>query len=462
VKSDEGAPDPDERYGLSWPGKRASGLLAGIPPESTLVPDDAESVDARTTENVFIAGDNLEVLKLLRETHADQVKLIYVDPPYNTGSEFIYADKFAGHAAWLSMMYPRLLLARDLLRADGVMFISIDGNQMAQLKILLAEVFGEENVLATIVWVSNLKGRQLSDGGPAGTHEYILCVVKERSKVGQFRGSVAELKALMPAIYKSPAYVVKEDAKGPYVTKNELYNTNSKFNDQTAPTMVFRIHFQPETGEVRVTDIDDETTFPGFLVALPHPNARPGLSWHAWRWSRTKILTEHGELEFEVTGETFRVRTKIRDVDGITLKDVVIGPSTMTAQADLEALGLRRAFETPKPVALLETLIAVCTSGDDLVLDFFAGSATTAHAVLARNHRDGGRRRFVMVQLDEACAPTSAAFADGFATIDAIGRERVRRAGAALRAEGFAGDVGFRALRFSISPDVSAAPESLA
>ncbi|RNL65366.1 site-specific DNA-methyltransferase [Nocardioides marmoriginsengisoli] len=439
--------DQPEVYGLTWPGKRAAAASAEEPTTATLQALAGESVDPRSTANLFIAGDNLEALKLLRTSHAGQVKLIYVDPPYNTGSEFIYADKFAGHAAWLSMMYPRLLLARDLLREDGVGFVSIDGNQVAQLQILLAEVFGEENVVATIVWVSNLKGRQLGDGGPAGTHEYILCFARDRKRIGAFRGSAAELKALMPAVYKGPAYEVKEDAKGPYVTKNELYNTNSKFNDRTAPSMVFRIHYNPSTAEVRITDLDDETTYPGFLVAMPHPNARPGLAWHAWRWSRAKILAEHDELEFEVTGETFRVRTKIRDVDGMTLKDLVIGPSTATAQTDLEELGLRRAFETPKPVALLELLIGACTSGDDLVLDFFAGSATTAHAVLARNHRDGGGRRFVMVQLDEECASTSAAAEEGFATIDAIGRERVRRAGAALRADGFAGDVGFKALR---------------
>ncbi len=437
----------EETYGLTWPGKRAAAELATSPVASTLVPDAAESVDAGTTENLFIEGDNLEALKLLASSHAGQVKLIYVDPPYNTGSEFVYADKFAGHAAWLSMMYPRLLLARDLLRADGVGFISIDGNQVAQLKILLEEIVGEENVLATLVWVSNLKGRQLSDGGPAGTHEYILCFAKDRANVGQFRGSAAEFRALMPAVYKGAGYAVKHDDRGPYVTKNELYNTNSKFNDQTAPTMVFKIHFHPEINEVRVTDLDDDQTFPGFLTALPHPNARPGLHWHAWRWSRAKILAEHNELEFEVVGDTFKVRTKIRDVDGMALKDLIIGPSTMTAQADLEELGLRRAFETPKPVALLETLIAVTTSEDDLVLDFFAGSATTAHAVMARNHRDGGRRRFVMVQLDETCKPGSAAAAEGFATIAALARERVRRAGALLREQGYAGDVGFQALR---------------
>jgi adenine-specific DNA-methyltransferase len=180
---------------------------------------------------------------------------------------------------------------------------------------------------------------------------------------------------------------------------------------------------------------------------MPHPNARDGLRWHAWRWSRAKVLADREELEFEVDGEAVRIRTKVRDVDGTALKDLVIGPSTATAQADLEALGMRRFFETPKPVALLEVLLAATTSGDDLVLDFFAGSGTTAHAVMARNHRDGGSRRFVLVQLDEPCRPGSAAVRAGYADVAAIGRERVRRAGEALRADGYAGDAGFRALR---------------
>lgn len=482
-----------ERYQLTWPGKREAVLAANAPTERTLRPDCAESVEFDTTQNLFIEGDNLEALKLLQEPLLGKVKMIYVDPPYNTGSDFVYDDDFAEtmqdyrkragevdaaggrlvstsdtqfaahrHSSWLSMMYPRLRIARSLLADDGVGFVSIDGNEVAQLKLLLAEVFGADNVIATIVWVSNLKGRQISDGGPAGTHEYILCFARNAEAVSQFRGSGSDFRKLMPEVYKGAGYELKHDAKGPYVTKNELYNTNSKFNERTAPTMIFRIHYNPETAEVKVSDLDDPTTFPGFITAMPHSNSRPGLNWHAWRWSRAKILAEHDDLEFDTTEGRLRIRTKIRDVDGMAMKDLIIGPSTVTGQADLDTLGLGRLFDTPKPVSLLETLVEVSTDEGDIVLDFFAGSSATAEAVLRRNARDGKARRFIMVQLDELCAPGSVAADEGYATIAAIGRERVRRAGKAIQQSGFSGDIGFRALRLD-SPtrtDVWATPGS--
>ena len=448
--SGELAQGSGERYGLEWPGKRAAALVATTPPSAQLREAEDESVDRASTRNVFIAGDNLEALKLLRQTHAGSVKLIYIDPPYNTRNDFVYNDDFGpSHAEWLSMMYPRLILARDLLTDDGVGFVSIDGNEVAQLKLLLAEVFGARNVVATIVWVSNLKGRQISGGGPAGTHEYILCFARNADAVARFRGSASDLHALMPAVYRRTAYPPKYDAKGPYVTKNELYNTNSRFNERTAPTMVFRIHYHPGTGEVRVTDIDDDTEFEGFVSALPHPNHRAGLHWHAWRWSRARVLADHDELEFDVSGGILRIRTKVRDVDGMTLKDVVIGPSTMSGQRDLDDLGMHHLFDSPKPVALLRTLIAVTTSGDDLVLDFFAGSGTTAQAVMEQNADDGARRRFALVQLDERTSPRSEAAAAGFATIADVTAERMRRAGKRLRSRSAGGhvDTGFRVFR---------------
>lgn len=481
---------PAERYQLTWPGKREALLAANASTARTLRPLREESVDFDATQNLFVEGDNLEVLKLLQEPLLGKVKMIYIDPPYNTGSDFVYADDFADsrraylqrsgqvdeagthlvstsetggrfHSAWLSMMYPRLKVARSLMAEDGVGFVSIDGNEVAQLKLLLAEIFGAGNVVATIAWVSNLKGRQISDGGPAGTHEYILCFARNAEAISQFRGSGSAFRKLMPDVYKGAGYALKHDAKGPYVTKNELYNTNSKFNERTAPTMIFRIHYNPDTGDVKVSDVDDPTTYPGFITAMPHSNARPGLNWHAWRWSRAKILAEPEDLEFDTSGGKLRIRTKIRDVDGMTMKDIIIGPSTVTGQADLEALGLGRLFDTPKPVSLLDTLVSVATEPDDIVLDFFAGSAATAEAVMRRNGDDGGNRRFVMVQLDEPCAPGTPAADEGYATIAAIGRERVRRAGAALARSGFAGDTGFRALRLDSSSrtDVERTPD---
>lgn len=495
-----------ERYRLDWPGKRAAAASASAPPVSRMRELPAGSPGAASSCNLLIEGDNLEALKHLRSTHGGSVKLIYIDPPYNTRNDFVYHDDFALsrrafrdlhsageraagfdadavaadaleahthaepaeplelpddheesaadagghlHSAWLSMMYPRLLVARDLLADDGVGFVSIDGNEVAQLKLLLAEVFGARNVVATIVWVSNLKGRQISGGGPAGTHEYILCFARNADAVARFRGSASQLHALMPAIYRHPGYAVKHDAKGPYVTKNELYNTNSRFNERTAPTMVYRIHYHPGTGEVRVTDIDDDTELDGFVTAMPHANHRPGLNWHAWRWSRSRVLADHDELEFDTTGGALRIRTKVRDVDGMTLKDVVLGPSTMSGQRDLDDLGMHLQFDSPKPVSLLRTLVAVTTSDDDLVLDFFAGSGTTAQAVMEQNAEDGGRRRFILVQLDAPVPPHSAAAAAGHATIADVTAERIRRAGERVRsAAPSAGvDTGFRLVR---------------
>jgi adenine-specific DNA-methyltransferase len=433
--------------------------------------------ESNSTGNTIIVGDNLEVLRLLRDTHAGAVKLIYIDPPYNTRSDFVYNDDFSIgvrefrdrhgphdprdgpdsgarlHADWLSMMYPRLILAREVLAPDGVGFVSIDGNEVAQLKLMLAEVFGARNVVATIVWVSNLKGRQISIGGPAGTHEYIVCFARDAEAIARFRGSGSEFHERMPAVYRRPGYRVKHDERGPYVTKNELYNTNSRFNERTAPTLVYRIHFNPTTGEVRVSDVDDDTEFPGFVTALPHPNHRDGLRWHAWRWSRAKVLADSDDLEFEVSGESLRIRTKVRDVDGMTLKDVILGPTTAEGQADLDALGMRHLFETPKPVSLLRTLISVASDDDDLVLDFFAGSGSTAQAVLEQNAADGARRRFMLVQLPEPVSPRSDAARAGFETVAALTVERVRRAAERVGRNHPTVDCGFRVQRLATASE---------
>ena len=369
------------------------------------------------------------MVKLLQKSYAGKVKLIYIDPPYNTGKDFVYRDDYRDnmrnyleitgqvdgarrlssnvetsgrfHTNWLNMMYPRLRLARELLAQDGVGFVSIDGGEASRCRLLLEEVFGEENVLATITWVSNLKGRRISDGGPVGTHEYIICFGRDARHLSQFRGSYSDLKKLMPAVYKGKTYEIKCDDLGPYVTKNELYNTNSRFNETTAPTMVFCIHHNFASGETRVTDVENPETFRGFVRIVPHDNAAHGYRYHAWRWSRSKIEEEAHQIEFVPHGDSAKVYTKIRDVDGTALKDIVIGPSTGTGQKDLKVLGLAKAFDTPKPVDLLRVLLKASAQPDALVLDFFAGSASAAHAVMAQNASDGGRRAFIMVQFPE-------------------------------------------------------------
>jgi adenine-specific DNA-methyltransferase len=470
------AADARERFGLMWAGKQESVRSLLKPSRGALVPDLENSIEFDTAQNVFIEGDNLEVLKLLQKAYNDKVKLIYIDPPYNTGNDFVYNDDFSDglrgyleytgqldeegkltsataetagrmHSRWLSMMYPRLVLARNLLSQDGVIAVSIDANEVAHLRMVLNEIFGAENYLNTMVWVSNLKGRQIGNGGAVGTHEYLLVYARSADLVNQFRGRFSSLKALMPSVYKGGGYEVRQDDKGPYVTKNELYNTNSKFNERTAPTMVFRIHYNPETEAVRVTDIDDDTTFPGFVTALPHKNSRPGLSWHAWRWSRAKVVEDAADLEFRVDGTGLRIWTKIRDVEGVAVKDIVLGPSTLSGQSDLKNLGLERVFDNPKPVALLQVLVGAVTSDRDLILDFFAGSGSTAHAVALQNEDDGHRRRCVSVNLPEPTPPESEAARLGFTTVSAITLARLRRV---VEAVPSACDQGLRC--FSLAP----------
>jgi adenine-specific DNA-methyltransferase len=468
-----------ERYGMTWPGKADCFKTIQAPSLGTLLPAKDESVSWDTTENLIIEGDNLEVLKLLQKSYLGKVKMIYIDPPYNTGNDFIYPDDYAEslktylqytgqaddagrrfstntdtdgrfHSKWLNMMYPRLYLARNLLRDDGVIFISIDDNEVENLRRLCDEIFGEENFLSCLVWMSNPKGREIGDAGPAGTHEYLICFARDARLVGRFRAKATLLRAMMPSIYKSPDYNVKFDDRGPYVTKNELYNTNSKFNEITRPTLVFNIHHNLATGDTRTTDIDDPRTFDGYVRATPHPNARPDALFHAWRWSRRKVESDAQELEFVDSHGELRIFTKVRDVEGMAVKDLIVGPSTTTGQRDLAALGLDRVLDTAKPVDLIGLFAstATITGGDDIVLDFFAGSGTTAQSILELNAQDGGHRKFILVQLPE---PT-----DGgdYPTIADITKERVRRAIGKLNTEdpgGATQDRGFRMFKLAES-----------
>ncbi|MCV0022003.1 site-specific DNA-methyltransferase, partial [Mobiluncus curtisii] len=225
---------------------------------------------------------------------------------------------------------------------------------------------------------------------------------RDATQVGKLRGRTELLQKLMPAVYHLPQRQVKHDARGEYVTKNELYNTNSKFNEVTAPSMVFDILYHPQTGAVRTSEVgaaDPELAAAGWICAHPHPNAKPGLRYHAWRWSRAKVERDYADLEFQVRGRGahrhLKIYTKIRNFHETALKDLVIGPSTISGQRELQRLGLGGLFETPKPTKLLQVLIEAATSPGDTVLDFFAGSGTTGQAA----HTAG--RRFVLIQLEE-------------------------------------------------------------
>lgn len=446
-----------EKFGFTWAGKSNAIKNVLIPSKATLTPATDESVKFDESENLFIEGDNLEVLKLLQKAYFEKVKMIYIDPPYNTGGDFVYKDNFASpvknyleqtgqidsegnklstnketngryHSDWLSMMYPRLKLAWNLLRDDGVIFVSIDDNEVHNLRQVMNEIFGEECYLNTFCWVNNLKGRQISNAGAAKTYEYVLCYAKNVELAPALEMPVEYLKTLMPNSYKGFDYELESDADGEFVVKNELYNTNSAFNEATRPNLVFNIFYNPKTNEVQFSEMDDEKTYEGFVKIPPKKNNNGVHRFHAWRWSRDKIQRETNDLKFVESGGEWKVFTKIREHANTTLKDIITDISTTSGGSEVKELfDGKKYFDYPKPVELVRMFVGATTE-DDVVLDFFAGSGTTAHAVVKQNKKDGYNRRFILVQLPEPIDEKNEAYKDGYKTIADIGIERVKRA----------------------------------
>lgn len=328
--------------------------------------------DGTIRENLIIKGNNLLALHSLKRQLANKVKLIYIDPPYNTGNDsFNYNDNFS-HSTWLSFMKNRLEVARQLLRDDGVIFVQCDDNEQAYLKVLMDEVFGRSNFVNNFTWVNNLKGRQISNHGAAKTHEFILCYAKTIAKIDIFRGSAKELKKIMPDIYKGFDYQIKEDEKGKYVTKNELYNSNSAFNEETRPTLVFNIHHHQKTGAIKISNVDDSVNFDNFLKIEPKKNNDGKHKYHAWRWGKEKILREKFNLEFKGN----RIYTKVRDFESTVVKDIIINIKA-NGNSELKTLLANNQFDYPKPEDLLKLIIAMSTNTGDIILDYHLGSGTT-------------------------------------------------------------------------------------
>lgn len=455
-----------EKFGFSWAGKNDAIRSVLVPSTATLRPDEKASVNFDTTENLFIEGDNLEVLKLLQKTYFEKVKAIYIDPPYNTGSDFVYKDDFKSpvkgyleqtgqitdegqklqtnketngryHSDWLSMMYPRLKLAWNLLRDDGMIFVSIDDHEVHHLRLVMDEVFGEENYINAFLWVNNLKGRQISGSGAAKTYEHVLAYAKKIENVGIFEMAVEKLKALMPSSYKGFNYEAESDEGGDFVIKNELYNTNSVFNEETRPNLVFNIHYNFKTKEVKFSDTKESANFPGFVKISPKQNNDGRHKFHAWRWSKDKITNELSDLKFVESGEGAKIYTKIRAYLSTALKDIITDITTSNGASDLKELyDGAKYFDYPKPVDLIKLFISQMED-DGIALDFFAGSGTTAHAVMSLNAEDKGTRKFVLVQLPEILDKDSEAFKAGFKTIADLATDRIRRANKKLSGNGF-------------------------
>ena len=468
--------DGDEAYEFTWVGKKASIVEANRPIRKTLRPVKEDSVNWDTTENLYIEGDNLEVLKLLQESYLGKVKMIYIDPPYNTGNDFIYNDDFkmsseeyadeAGeldedgnrmfkntdsngrfHSDWCSMIYSRLMLARNLLSEDGVIFISIDDNEFTDLQKICDEVFGSTNYVNEFAWISNITGRQISGYGAAKTWESILVYAKNVSELSTFTVDINFAKSNMPDSYKGFNKDVRSDDRGQFAVGDTLYNHNRKFNEETRPNLVFSIFYNPVTEDIITGEIGEKKE--GYIELLPHKNGDGTHKYHAWRWSRQKIAAEkYNLIVLPTSSGGYEIYTRIRGFNTTALKDVITNISNGDSEVQ-ELFDKKRYFDYPKSVALLKLIVNSIDDKDMTVLDFFSGSATTAHAVMQLNTEDGGNRKFIMVQLPEETDEKSEAYKAGYKNICEIGKERIRRAAKKIHEDNpdATFDDGFRVLK---------------
>lgn len=454
--------DGDEAYEFTWVGKKASIVEANKPIRKTLRPCPEESKDWDTTENLYIEGDNLEVLKLLQESYLGKVKMIYIDPPYNTGNDFIYADDFMRsqeeeneqmgmydedenrlfkntdtngrfHSDWCSMIYSRLMLARNLLTDDGVIFISIDDNEAKDLMSICDEIFGHSNFLATFAWQKKY-GPANDAKGVSATHEYILLYGKVSNLwvPGLLPRSDEQLKA-----YKNP----DNDPRGIWRASDLSARTYSASCDYiiTGPT---GLKFSPPPSRSWIVN---EESYQRMLADNRITFGADGTG----RPMQKKFITE---VKDGITPETWLSREK--------------GGDNKIARYELKEIFPENLFDTPKPSKLIKYLETIAgTRNTDIVLDFFSGSATTAHAVMQLNAEDGGHRKFIMVQLPEKCDEASEAYKAGYKTICEIGKERIRRAGDKIKSESPMTtqdlDIGFRVLKLDDTnmKDVYYAPD---
>ena len=455
----------EERYQFTWPDKRAANRLANTPTTMTLRPCREESVDFDHTQNLYIEGDNLDVLKVLRETYLGKVKMIYIDPPYNTGNDFVYNDDFTQsrdefeetsglfdeegnqtidpmqrntesngrfHTDWLNMIYPRLKVARDLLSEDGVIFISIDDNEVENLKKNCSEIFGESNFVANVIW----KHTQQSKNDElyfSRQYNHTLCYSKDKLRLKRF-----------------------------YFDRTDEDNKNYK-NPDNDPKGLWR------SGDVRSPNYRKTLCY---NIIAPNGNMIPPPE-NGWRWSKDsfneKIAT--GEIIFKDDYSGIIRKIYLSDQPGRTPEnlwdDKRFGSTRQAASMIKDLFDGKQVFDTPKPIELIKNMLYLVSKGCDIILDFFSGSATTAHAVMQLNAEDGGNRKFIMVQLPEKTDEKSEAYKAGYKNICEIGKERIRRAGKKIKEENKDKerieklDTGFRVLKLDSSNmnDVYYTPE---
>ena len=459
----------EERYQFTWPDKKQAILTANAPINKTLRPCREESVNFDETENLYIEGDNLEVLKLLQETYLGKIKMIYIDPPYNTGNDFVYNDDFRTknlefreksgnfddegkqlvdnytrntesngrfHTDWLNMIYPRLKLARDLLSDDGVIFISIDDNEVENLKKICDEIFGECNFVAQLTTVMNLKGNN-DEFGFAGTHEYSLVYMKDKDSVFDLNG--------VPLTEEDKTEYTLSDEKGKFKKGATLMRTGEAGAREKRPKGYYPIYVSKDLKSLNITRqaSDDYEVYPKTVDGKEM----------SWRRSPEFLLKTKDEFIITKTnnGISFNKKQRLEDDirRGKKAKTLFYKPeySSGNGTSLIKELFNGRLFDNPKPLTLIKDMLSIGSSNnvdmdDDtslisseespIILDFFSGSATTAHAVMQLNAEDGGKRKFIMVQLPEMTDEKSEAYKAGYKNICEIGKERIRRAGKQL------------------------------
>lgn len=464
---------PQERYQLNWPGKKESLITANAPIAKTLRPCPEESVDFDTTQNLFIEGDNLEALKLLQDNYLGKVQIIYIDPPYNTGKDFIYKDNFVGdaqdffrktsqkdeegnrlvantdsngrfHSDWLSMMYPRLKLARNLLTEDGAIFISIHDREVANLRRMCDEVFGEENYKGIIVRATGQTTGQDS-GGLGSSYDFILVYSKRHE---------TELSGL-PLDDKDLERYEQQDERGKYALW-QLRKTGSNDRRTDRPNMFFPVKNPDGTDVWPIGPTGYESCWRFDPKGYARLFSEDYIVWKKRKRDGAEEWWPYVKTYLE--GRTKRPSPLWNDLEG-----------SKKASIDLRSLMGGNYFDNPKPLGVLVRILQIAPESKEqvLVLDFFSGTSTTAHAVLQLNAADGGNRKFIMVQLPEPCDEESEAFRAGYKTIADTGKERIRRAGKKIKEENATTapnlDIGFRVLKIDTSnmKDVYYAPDSV-
>ena len=466
--------DADEKYGLNWHGKRRARQLALTPSTGTLRPCPEESVDWDTTQNLMIEGDNLEVLKLLQKSYAGKVKLIYIDPPYNTGKDFVYPDNFQDniknyleltgqieggqkissnteasgrfHTDWLNMIYPRLKLARNLLRDDGVLMVSVDDAEIDHMKSVCTDIFGEENMLAILIWNKQHSQQQ---GVFKRYHEYVIALARNASLIGNISGGEGEIDAgaLKKISAANPASTFDFPA-GVRFDATDGFELTGTYGDSEQVTVV----------SGRLVCKNGKTALPVTLSA-GWTQKNQMTSWFSGQ--ETYDTKDQKVVEFYFTG-TGKLKCR-KERSKITPPSLLPEYGMVSEQTSyLEQLMGAAVFQNPKPVNMIADFVSWFANSDDLVLDFFSGSGTTGESVLRVNSTNGGSRRYILVQLPEPLDPdnkdqkTAANFCDQLGkprSIAELTKERLRRAAAKVKADNplFAGDTGFRVFKLDHS-----------